>query len=47
MLAGSKHKPILVYIALAIVVISLALTFIYSRTHENAAPAAAPLHEQH
>jgi hypothetical protein len=47
MLVGKRGKPLLVYLALAIVVLALALVFVYGRTHGTTTPAATPLHEQH
>jgi hypothetical protein len=45
MLLGTKGtKPVLIYIALAIVILSLALTFLWSRQQRTASPPIAPPH---
>src|SRR5262249_18900560 len=46
MLLGTrKTKPVLIYIALAIVILSLALTFMCSRQQRTPSPPTAPPHE--
>jgi hypothetical protein len=46
MLTGHKGtKPVVLYIALAIILLSLALTFVWSRHVRTASPPTVPVHD--
>jgi hypothetical protein len=47
MILGKHRTPAVLYIVAIIVVLSLALTYLWAKHHDkNIVPATAPLHEQ-
>jgi len=45
LLAGNRITPVVLYIAVFLVVLSLTYVFFAAKQHRNAPPPAAPLHQ--
>jgi len=47
MIIGNRSRPVLLYVAAAIVVLSILLTFVWAEHHtKTIVPATAPLHDK-